>query len=134
MRLRTALPLFFLLAGCGGGTNVPDLVPVTGTVTYKNAPLADVNVSFLPATGPAATGVTGTDGKYTLKTNGAIGAVPGKHKVTVSSAAVPPMPGTPEAKAAPDAAFPKKYNDPALSGLEATLPNDGQPIDIKLVD
>jgi len=128
--------LLLLLAGsgCGGKPKGPDFVLVTGTVVYKNAPLTDVNVTFLPEAGPAATGKTGADGKFSLSTNGQAGAVAGKHKVGVTSSEIPPMPGTVPAKSIPAPAFPAKFGDPARSGIEVTVAKDGPPVEIKLVD
>ncbi|MHB8903343.1 MAG: hypothetical protein ACYC6Y_31660, partial [Thermoguttaceae bacterium] len=39
-----------VLVGCPGGTdaNLPDLVPVTGTVTVDGAPVSGVTVTFIP--------------------------------------------------------------------------------------
>lgn len=135
--MRILLAGLFLLmgSGCGGGKpKGPDLVPVTGTVVYKNAPLSDVNVTFLPESGPAATGKTGADGKFALSTNGQSGAVAGKHKVGVSSTAIPPMPGTPDAKSTAPPAFPAKFGDPGKSGIQVTVAKDGPPIEVKLAD
>lgn len=135
MRVFAALLTAACLLGCGGGKpDGPKLAPVTGTVTRKGTPLAEVNVTFLPATGPAATGKTGSDGKFELMTNGKPGAVLGQHKVGVTEAAIPPMPGTVDPKSIPKAAFPAKYGDPAQSGIEITVAEGGAPVEVKLLE
>lgn len=125
--------LSLCLCGCGGPKG-PDLTPVTGSVTYKGRPLAGVNVTFLPESGPGAFATTDADGKFSLKTNGKEGAVNGKHQISIASAAIPPMPGTVEAKKAADLAFPAKYSNPKTSELTATVPTDGKPVELQLKD
>jgi hypothetical protein len=114
------------LAGCGGGGSA-GTSGVTGTVTYKGQPVKEVTVTFTPATGRSARGVTDAQGKFSLSTfKTDDGAVPGSHKVTITGgpgAKPPPMPGTPEAanyKPEP-LAFPAKYSDPRQSDLTANV-------------
>lgn len=120
----TALGLAFLVtlaAGCGG-EGVAPTAEVTGTVTYKGAPLENVNVVFTPANGRPATGTTDAEGKFTLSTFASDdGAVPGEHRVAITSTAIPPMPGTPEAAKPQKKLFPARYSDPAKSGLTAAV-------------
>ena len=69
------------LAGCGGGSRT---VPVRGTVTFKGKPVPNGTVTFIPDSGPHATGEIGPDGSYTLTTyKTGDGAVPGSYKVVV---------------------------------------------------
>jgi hypothetical protein len=123
-KTRTAFGLILLLPlliGCGN-PGVAPTAEVTGTVTYKGAPLEGVNVVFTPANGRPATGTTDAEGKFTLSTFAAKdGAVPGEHKVAITDASVPPMPGTPEAAKPKKKLFPARYSDPAKSGLTATV-------------
>lgn len=75
-----------LLAGCGDRRNS---APVSGTVTVRGQPMADIAVNFEPSGGGAGLGSVGkTDasGKYTLRfvDNNAAGALVGSHKVTFS--------------------------------------------------
>lgn len=89
----------FTMWGCGSSEpKLPELVPVTGTVTYDGKPLADATVTFSPMgttqEGPGAGGVTDASGKYTLETlaqNGKskTGAVPGKYGVRISRMILP---------------------------------------------
>ena len=65
--------------------DLPDLVPVSGTVTLDGKPVSGVTVTFIPtgATGGGASyGATDASGKYELKSNdGRPGAVAGEFKV-----------------------------------------------------
>jgi hypothetical protein len=125
-KTRTAFGLILLLPlliGCGN-PGVAPTAEVTGTVTYKGAPLENVNVVFTPANGRPATGTTDAEGKFSLSTFAADdGAVPGEHTVTIAEGPTdtpPPMPGMPgygETKSR----FPARYSDPAKSGLTATV-------------
>jgi hypothetical protein len=66
----------------------PDAAPVkvSGTVTFDGKPLDGATVTFHPEAkdGKKATGKTDANGNYTLKTDGAEGAAPGKHRVLIS--------------------------------------------------
>lgn len=118
------------LTGCGSSRKTPDTYPVTGTVTYRGSPLPEVNVIFHPDKGRQAMGTTGPDGRFSLSTfKSGDGAVPGHHRVAVTSAATSgPMPGSPEYRQAKPGPlpFPLRYRDPARSGLEATVGPDGE--------
>ena len=80
--------------GCSSNnSNVPDAdaVPVTGTVTLDNKPLAHATVYFTPendAMGKSSTAITDANGKYELVTSYGKetkkGAVPGKYRVWFS--------------------------------------------------
>lgn len=112
--------------GCGGSAEgTAPTAKVSGVVTHKGTPVPNASVVFTPTGGRPANGVTDASGKFVLSTFGnADGAVIGMHKVTITSAAPsPPMPGTPEAAAAPPPApaFPAKYGDPAQSGFTADV-------------
>jgi len=90
MRRWFLVPSFcFLLAGCGGPYNTAS---VSGRVTVNGKPLANVAVVFQPIAtadnkdpGPGSTGVTDSDGRYSLTIVGrnSRGAVIGKHKVRI---------------------------------------------------
>jgi hypothetical protein len=76
-----------LFSGCGGAG---DVAPVSGIVTLNGKPTADIAVTFQPlavegknTTGPSAVGVTGADGRYTVKLVGTdkSGATVGKNQV-----------------------------------------------------
>jgi hypothetical protein len=89
MILRSCLTcgvLLFLICGCGSDK----VAPVSGLITLNGQPTAGIAVSFEPIAtegnnvpGAAASGVTGADGRYTLKTVGGemTGATTGKNRV-----------------------------------------------------
>lgn len=83
-----ALTLFaFLLPGCGGDSDVPELMPVTGVITFDGAPLAGADILFTPTSGQGrpASAVTSESGEYTLSFSSRnAGAMLGAHSVTVS--------------------------------------------------
>ena len=81
------------LAGCGSGSRVK-LVPVKGTVTKAGKPVRDARVAFIPSAqnkdqtpGSDATGVAGN---FRVLWNGRLGLAPGRYKVVVTPAFVPP--------------------------------------------
>jgi hypothetical protein len=71
--------------GCGGETG-PEVYPVSGTVLYNGNPVEGAVVAFQGETATKlATGTTDPQGRFQLTTYEADdGAVPGKHKVTVT--------------------------------------------------
>lgn len=76
----------FLTIGCGGKTDRPATVPVSGTVMYKGNPVEGATVVFMKDGAPRASeGVTDASGKYKLSTFGTYdGAIPGDYRVTVT--------------------------------------------------
>jgi hypothetical protein len=87
--MRTRL-LFLLsglfIAGCGG-VDVPDTGKVAGSVTIDGKPAAGIRVKFTPAEkGRASSATTDEAGNYTLVYSAnAMGALIGKHKVTIAA-------------------------------------------------
>jgi hypothetical protein len=88
MRLRLfALSLVFCATGCGD-----NLVSVSGKVTLDDKPLRNATVIFHPDSdkpnpGPGSHGKTNDKGEYSLSlmTRDVKGAVPGKHKVSITA-------------------------------------------------
>lgn len=75
----------FLLPGCGDDGGLESRYAVSGTVTYKGAPVKKGSINFVPVK-PEGHPAAGTivDGKYSLTTlNPGDGAIPGAYKVTV---------------------------------------------------
>lgn len=70
------------MLGCG--SSGPELAPVTGVVTSEGKPLAGVMVEFFPEEGVTSTGLTDSEGRYSLKYNDEEGAVVGNHKVQLT--------------------------------------------------
>lgn len=87
---------YFTLAGCGPAR--PPVAPVSGTVMFRNKPLATGRISFYPESGRAATGLIGSDGRYSLTTFAAKdGALLGPHRVVIEAREIIP-PSQPPAK------------------------------------
>ncbi len=124
------------ISGCGGGPadpDRPDLTKVTGTVSYKSAPVEGATVAYANETigGKPAFGITDVNGKFSLTTfEDADGAIPGPYKVTITkmekviSKALPtddpkydPNYVDPPAKSL----LPDKYAQVSTSGLSATV-------------
>ena len=116
--------------GCTEG-KTPPTVKVTGTVTYNGEPVEGASVAFFPETGRGASGLTDSQGRFTLSTFGTNdGAVLGMHKVAITSGGgdePPPMPGMPgyEESQQGKAPFPAKYGDPKTSGFSAKVEQGG---------
>jgi hypothetical protein len=126
---RTLLLMTFFLAGCGGNRG-PERVLVSGTVTYKGAPVNEGRIRFIPAAASEVpmSGAYIVEGKYQVDGRGGIPV--GTHKVQIegyrwTGAATPK---NPPQSAAPDAIqgsvgsqfLPPKYN--TETQLEITIP------------
>lgn len=129
MRWTTALgwlvmALLIPVAGCSGSSR-PDTAPVTGLVTYKGEPVAEAQVSFIPAQGRPASGATGADGRFELSTfEAGDGALLGDHTVTVMKMA--PAPGEEDDMYAEQLSLiPEKYANLQTSPLKATVTATG---------
>ena len=132
------LLLVLPISGCGGGRPSGT---VTGTVTYKGAPLTTGKVIFYGANNQVASAAIGDDGKYE-----AIKVPLGPVKVAVDT---PPPPSAAAVKAAkagkkrfergnpitvPEntVSIPAKYANPEQSGFSLTVKEGSQPYDIDL--
>ena len=115
--------------GCGSAPNDgPKLAPVVGVLKYKGAPVADASVAFYPTKGPAGVGLTDAKGVFQVKTNGQLGAMVGKHKVTASlaqqSGEIPPAGGS-EVALLKETTIPSKYSDQNTTDLNIDVPAEG---------
>jgi hypothetical protein len=102
------------LTGCGsGGARV---VPVAGTVTLGEQPVASGTVTLVPLAAGDTAAPVGTieNGRYTLATGAQEGAPLGKYKVVVNASA-PTNPDDPYSL--PKSLVPQKYTDPAKTDL-----------------
>ena len=110
-----------VLAGCGGGPDLPPVAPVSGTVTIDGKALPRGTVQFVPDAsklpkGTKATPAVGNiraDGQFTLRTAGVDGAIVGFHKINVRAQEEPKN----EMDTWPPSLIPKKYNNERTSGL-----------------
>jgi len=112
MRLIAALTFTILAIGCGG----PTLVPAAGTVTLDEKPLAGAYITFEPVQGAGelvSTGVTNEAGEYTLSCGDEPGAVPGMHRVILTTVA--PGSHTDELSVLPQDRIPPRYQDGSLT-------------------
>lgn len=142
-----------MLVGCGED-GLAERHPVSGTVAYKDQPVAAGSISFFPAGGgsPDQRGATGVikDGYYTLSTQGDDdGAFAGDYLVAVT-ARTPDMAKAQEnadkigglyrqedvarANRKAPSAIPQKYESPEQGGLRAKVEPKSNEINFDLVD
>lgn len=139
---RVAAGVFCLVAsslcfGCGQKETVPELVSVTGKVTYQGQPLADAFVAFIPADEeetptelgrilrPAAQ--TDAQGEYELAWGDHVGAPPGKYHVTITK-----FKPSEDDEIKPDSLIPENYGSPKTSGLTRDVPEGDTVLDFDL--
>ena len=132
-----------VLAGCGGGTHGPKLVPVSGTVTLNGSPLSGAFVTLHPVgttRGTGATGRTDAAGKFQLKSPPqGNGAVPGEYKVVISKLVMPDGSDFPEfSEVAPMDSGAKEqlaaeYCELEHTTLTANVPEGGRELKFTLV-
>lgn len=80
--LGACLSLFMVATGCGGGSG-PARAPVSGTITFDGAPLAQGTITFVPAgEGTAASGEI-ENGQFSISAEK--GPSPGRCRVEVVS-------------------------------------------------
>ncbi len=107
-----------LIAGCSNSEApyVPELVPVTGTLTYKGQPIPGAIVAFHPADATdfaeAAFAETDSQGRFSLLMQDyGSGAMPGDHVVTVMR---------------PTGGIPEKYKTKQSTPIRATVEDKEQ--------
>lgn len=137
-----ALTCAVLAAGCGGGSDRPALVRVSGVVTYNGKPLPNGSVTFHPADpqkGRPGQATIGSDGTFNPSTFApGDGLMAGSYSISVASTepnteALEKDKGT---GIGGKSAIPEKYSDPATSGLRETIgPDDrGKVLKLELKD
>lgn len=127
-----AVALLGLETGCKRN---PRVVPVAGSVLYNGKPLPFGNVMFQPDKGQAAVGDVQADGSFKLSSYGPNdGAVPGKHKVSVSCYEGHRPGNAGGGDSLGKLLIPLKYTRFGSSGLTAEVSDtsDGQPQEIVL--
>jgi hypothetical protein len=132
------------LAGCDRAPTKPkaDIYPVTGAIRYKDAPLADADVTFRPTgdtLGFIARGRTDKEGRYTLiDMHGNKGMVAGEYSVTVSrrvlpgGAVVPANDKTPPIQSMAVESLPPYLSSPEASTVTVTVTTEKADYDLDL--
>ncbi|MGD9632923.1 MAG: carboxypeptidase-like regulatory domain-containing protein [Pirellulales bacterium] len=123
-----ALLAVVVFAACVGCRQAPAGATVQGTVTYKDQPLTEASITFLPAAGrPIATAV-GAEGHYQLA------LPPGSYRVVVNKIDRPPAnwkEGDPIPK--PTFVLPAQFTEPAATVLKADVTGEAsQSVDFQL--
>lgn len=112
-----------ILAGCENNGDLPATYPVTGSVTFKNKPVASGTITFHPiaADGNPAVSLIDEQGRFELTTyDKNDGAVPGFHNVTIVVA--PRMDGSSAGEAD---VIPAVYNRPETTPLSLEVQSNG---------
>ena len=124
------------LSGCG---DTSGLVPVTGTVTLDDQPLANALVTFYPegdTAGLGGFGMTGPDGKYTLTPTRPGSLPPGEYVIVVSRRlrpdGSPPPPDVPPIESDARETLPRGYTDRATTDQRAKVSKETASYEIKL--
>lgn len=122
-RSAVVLLTLFATAGCGDGLK---LVHVSGTVTLDGSPLQGARVEFQPQGSRPSWGVTDSQGHYSLRyTPEKLGAVPGEHAVSITTAVSTDDDSRPSKEL-----LPARYN--VKSSLKATVDSDHRTHDFAL--
>lgn len=127
----------FLAGGC---SPAPETATVSGTVTYRGAPLQSGEIFVIHESGASRSAVIGSDGRFQID-DAPTGEVAVGVTATVQEAVKPTAAvASPDGDRVPDAPpviverslVPKKYNDAKTSGLKYTLKAGPQVIDVPL--
>lgn len=122
--------------GCGSSDSI---APLSGSVTYKGAPLEFGSVTFQPAAGgPLARAQIQTDGTFELTTDGRPGAPVGMNNVRVTCFANQ-KPGAVQNSGGEaslgKSLIPERYSRFTTSGLTIDVkPDENPPCNIELAD
>ena len=126
--------LLLCFCGCPGSSG--NVGWVDGVVTLDGDPVAGATVRFYPETGRGSSGKTDTNGYYELRyTRSEMGAIIGKHKVTITTEAATTGSYEQEEKKearARVASIPKKYRDREKTELVKTVESGSNTIDLEL--
>ncbi len=130
MKLTVLVLATLLLAGCGGASDAPTMAKVAGVANFNGTPLPDATVTFYPEKGQPGVGRTDAAGAFQIRTNGQLGAIVSKHKVTVAiapaSTAPVEMDGN-EMNHAQATILPSKYGSVETTDLQIDVPAAGNP-------
>ena len=144
-RSRIVLGAWLVLAAFGAagcGRSLPRTVEVRGRVTLDGTPLEGAAILFQPVDGGVpARGSSAADGSFVLTTfREGDGAVPGRHRIAVSKFEITGFEVTADGLDGPVAPggvkerslLPKKYSDPATSGLTAEVGSGATEVSLTL--
>jgi hypothetical protein len=131
------------LGGCGTHkSNLPDLVPVQGTVTIDEKPLSGTVVTFIPSgatRGAGGAGYTDTDGKYELRYQaGQKGTAAGEYRVVLAKfvmpdgSDLPPNSSVGPMDSPAKQVLPIRYSDAEQTTLTASVAPAGGTVDFHL--
>ncbi|UUO07853.1 carboxypeptidase regulatory-like domain-containing protein [Blastopirellula sp. J2-11] len=120
-----------VLVGCSiGPTDLPEVAPVSGTVTLDGKPLNNATLTFQPAVGRPSSGLTNKDGQYKLRYNlNLTGAKLGDHSVIITTYQEFDNPSDADRPASPEL-LPAKYHK--KSELVAKITNGDNVVDFDL--
>lgn len=120
-----------VLAGCGSGR--PETAVVRGKIIYKEKPVPNGTITFIPKAGPSATGEIQSDGTYTLTTfRPGDGAILGEHIVIIVAMQDMSNRLPEERNPLPPPIVPDKYTNIATTDLKAQVSAGENVIDFKL--
>lgn len=113
-----------VVAGCGG----PTFHRVEGTVKIDGQPIEDAAILFEPvAGGPAAHGITGAGGRFSLKTVNTRGVLAGDYRVAIIKQVISGVRADESLEPGGMRVtwlVPERYGSPATSGLTITVPGE----------
>ncbi len=117
-RMTALIPMLGILSATLIGCGNSDVVSVSGTISYKNKPLANHIVNFVPEKGRPSIGTTDGQGNFTLGySQDTKGAERGKHTVSVEpmNAMEQQVPGVPVPQTDPEIKAMREKYSPATS-------------------
>lgn len=119
-----------VLAGCGSSTK--PVRAVSGTVKLDGKPLTDGSINFISAAGFSASSKI-KDGSFSISNSQFGGGIPlGDYQVAVEGAPPPDPLTKPTQAASTPMEIPRKYRDPATSGLTAKVDKNSKPFEFGL--
>jgi hypothetical protein len=132
--------LALLIVGCGDGSEIDEIYPVRGQISFDGEPLVEesTTVLFVPDADRGnessfdAVGTVDRDGAYTVRTKGMNGACPGWYKVVVTALADTPQhptgPADSKRHAVARSLLPARYGQAQTTPLAVEVvdePDDG---------
>lgn len=126
-------------AGCGGNSDLPEMAPASGVVTFEGKPLPNATVMFASKQQgkgyQAGIGTTDASGQFALRSYDTEGVVTGAHEISISCTDPDSWPkdsnGNRVSPMSPlwkpqKSVIPEKYGNPSQSGLTADVLVSGE--------